>query len=270
MRAALVAEYRKITTTRLWWVLLIVMVGYMGFLSAIMGWGITQGQVTTDVGGSDEPVVLAADAVVRAVYTIAVSFGYVFPLLVGALTMSAEFRHKTITPTFLAEPRRSVVLGAKLAAAGAVGVLFGLAGTLASAGAGAGVLGLLGEPTFLDVGSTWRVLGQSALALAVWALVGVGIGTLLTNQVAVVVVVLAFTQFVEPVLRFVLVLTSWGEGVAKFLPGAAGEAISGGSFYSEAGLGQLLPWWQGLLVLLGYALIFAVIGRVTTLKRDIT
>jgi ABC-2 type transport system permease protein len=270
MRAALVAEYRKIVTTRLWWILLLVMVVYMAFLSAIMGWAISQGQVSSDLKGADGEVTLAADAVVRAVYTIAVSFGYVFPLLVGALTMSAEFRHKTITPTFLAEPRRSVVLTAKLASAGAVGLLFGVAGTLASAGAGAGVLALLDKPTFLDAGSTWRILGQSSLALAVWALVGVGVGTVLTNQVAVVVVLLAFTQFVEPVLRFGLAVTSWGKDVARYLPGAAGEAISGGSFYAEAGAGTLLPWWQGLVVLLAYAALFAAIGRSTTLRRDIT
>ncbi len=270
MGAALLAEYRKIVTTRLWWILLLVMAVYMGFISAVMAWAVSQGDVTTNAGGQSEPVVLAADAVVRSVYTITVSFGYVFPVIVGALAMSSEFRHKTVTPTFLAEPRRSVVLGAKLAAAGAVGLLFGVVGTLASAGVGAAVLGILGKPTYLDVASTWRTLGLSVVALAVWSLVGVGFGTLVTNQVAVIVALLAFTQFVEPVARFVLVLTSWGKSVAKFLPGAAGEGISGGSFYSEAGLASLLPSWAALLVLLGYAVAFAVIGRLVTLRRDIT
>lgn len=270
MGTALLAEYRKIVTTRLWWILVLVMAVYMGLISAVMAWAISQGDVTTNAGGRTEPSALAADAVVRSVYTITVSFGYVFPMVVGALTVSGEFRHKTITPTFLAEPRRSVVLGAKLAAAGAIGLLFGIVGTLASAGVGAAVLGILGKPTYLDVASTWRTLGLSVVALAVWSLVGVGFGTVVTNQVAMIVALLAFTQFVEPVARFVLALTSWGKSVAKFLPGAAGEGISGGSFYSEAGLASLLPSWAALLVLLGYAAVFAVIGRLTTLRRDIT
>ncbi len=270
MRAALVAEYRKIVTTRMWWILLLVMAVYMGFISAIMAWAISQGGITSNLNGQEEQITLAADAVVRSVYTITVSFGYVFPVIIGALTMAGEFRHKTITPTFLAEPRRSVVLGAKLAAAGAVGIVFGLVGTLASAGAGSAVLAILGKPTYLDVASTWRTLGLAVVALAVWSLVGVGFGTVVTNQVAVIVALLAFTQFLEPVARFVLVLTSWGKDVAKFLPGAAGEGISGGSFYSETGIADLLPAWAALLVLVGYAAVFALVGRLTTLRHDIT
>ena len=43
MRAALVTEYRKLVTTRLWWILLLAMVVYMAFLSAVLGWGVSQG-----------------------------------------------------------------------------------------------------------------------------------------------------------------------------------------------------------------------------------
>jgi len=243
MRAALVTEYRKLVSTRLWWILLLAMVVYMAFLSAVLGWGISQAGglsgTTSDTAGS---VDTAPDAVVRAVYTIAVTFGYVFPLIVGALAVAAEFRHQTITPTLLAEPRRTVLVSAKVVAAAVLGLVYGVVGTLAAVGAGAAVLTALGKPTFLDSAATWRTIALSALALALWAVVGVGLGTVLTNQVAVIVVALAFTQFVEPVVRFVLSLTSWGHGVAAYLPGAAGEAISGGSFYSESGVGTLLEW----------------------------
>jgi ABC-2 type transport system permease protein len=271
MRAALVTEYRKLVTTRLWWILLLAMIAYMAFLAALLAWGVSEGGgMAGSADGGSEDLALTPEGVTRAVYSIAVTFGYVFPLVVGALTYPAELRHQTITPTFLAEPRRTVVLVAKLVSGTALGLVFGVAGTAASVGAGAAVLGLLGQPTFLDVPGTWRTLALSAVALALWAFVGVALGTVLTNQVAVVVVVLAFTQFVEPVLRFALSMTSWGAGVASFLPGAAGEAVSGGSFYSESGLGELLPWWQGLLVLLGYGVLFAVVGRFTRLRRDIT
>ncbi|MET0789098.1 MAG: ABC transporter permease [Cellulomonas sp.] len=270
MRTALVTEYRKLVTTRLWWILLLAMVVYMAFLSAVLGWGISQGGGMAGTTGGADDVVLEPDAVVRAVYTIAVTFGYVFPLVVGALSVASEFRHQTITPTLLAEPRRTLLLSAKLVAAAVLGLVYGLVGTLAAVGAGAGVLTLLGKPTFLGDASTWRTIALSALALALWAVVGVGFGSVLTNQVAVIVVVLAFTQFVEPVLRFVLSLTSWGPGIAAYLPGAAGEAVSGGSFYSETGVGTLLEWWQGALVLLAYGVGLAAIGRVTTFRRDIT
>ncbi|GEK22839.1 ABC transporter permease [Cellulomonas xylanilytica] len=270
MRAALVTEYRKLVTTRLWWILLLCMAVYMAFLAAAVGWGVSQGNAMGSSPGSDEQLALAPDAVVRTVYTIAVTFGYVFPLLVGALAVASEFRHQTITPTLLAEPRRTVLVSAKVISAGVLGLVFGLVGTLAAVGAGAAVLTLLDQPTFLDEASTWRSIALSVLALALWAVVGVGFGSVLTNQVAVIVVVLAFTQFVEPVLRFVLALTSWGADVAAYLPGAAGEAVAGGSFFSESGVSSLLEWWQGALVLLAYGVGLAAIGRVTTFRRDIT
>ena len=58
MRAALVTEYRKLVTTRLWWILLLCMVVYMAFLSAVLGWGISQGggmaSTGPDGGGQDD------------------------------------------------------------------------------------------------------------------------------------------------------------------------------------------------------------------------
>jgi ABC-type transport system involved in multi-copper enzyme maturation permease subunit len=270
MRAALVAEYRKLVTTRLWWVLLVVMAGYMAFLAGILAWALSQGAMAS--GGQDTgPVDLSTESIVRSVYTVTVSLGYVFPLLVGALLVTAEYRHHTLTPTLLAEPSRDRVVAAKLAVGAALGLFFGLVGTAVSTGVGAAVLALLHRPTGLDEGSTWRTLGLSVVALGVWALIGVALGTVITNQVAVIVVGLAFTQFLEPVLRTVLALTSWGKGIGKFLPGSAGEAITGGSLYATGGLAELLShWWAGLLVLLGYAAVLVVIGRLTTLRRDVT
>lgn len=268
MRAAVVSEYRKLVTTRLWWILLVVMVAYMAVLAAGMAWILSQGQATSGTG--DESVALSPEEVVRTAYTIAVSLGYVFPLVVGALSYPSEVRHSTLTPTYLSEPRRGVVLRAKLVSGGLLGVVFGLAGTLGCVAAGAGVLALLDEPTFLGELATWRTIGLSSLALALWALLGVAIGTVVTSQVAVVVGALAFTQFVEPIARLVLTQTPWGADVAAYLPGAAGEAVSGGSFYAATGMSTLLPWWQGLLVLVGYVVVLSLIGRATTLRRDIT
>jgi hypothetical protein len=127
----------------------------------------------------------------------------------------------------------------------------------------------MGEPTLLADSGTWRTVALSVVALTLWALVGVGFGSVLTNQVAAIVVLLAFTQFVEPILRILLAQFDATSAVSKFLPGAAGEAIAGSSFYSSSGLAQLLPAWQGALVLLAYAVVLVLIGRLTTFRRDI-
>ncbi|WP_341359036.1 ABC transporter permease [Georgenia sp. M64] len=272
MRAALVTEYRKLVTTRLWWVLLASMAAYMAFLAGVMAFALVQDPESIGgAPGAGPGAPMAPEQVAGTIYTLATSLGYVFPVVVGALSMTGEFRHQTITPSLLAEPRRTVLLGAKMLSCVVVGLLFGLVGTGATVGAGAATLALLGEPTYLSDPAVLRSAGLSVLALAVWTVVGVGFGTWLTNQVVVIVVLLAFTQFVEPVLRLVLGQFAWADGISKYLPGAAGEAITGSSFYADSGMAAgLLPSWAGLLVLLGYAVLFAVLGRLTSLRRDIT
>jgi ABC-2 type transport system permease protein len=271
VRDTLRSEYRKLVTTRSWWVLLLVMALYMVFLGAVMAFAFTLG----DAGGTggattDLPQGLDAASVATAVYTLAASLGYVFPVLVGALSVTGEARYRTLTPTLLAEPGRTRLVGAKLLASVPLGVLFGVVGVGATVAAGASVLALRGEATLLTDPDMLRTLVRTALALTVWCVVGVGFGCALPNQVVAIVVLLAFTQFVEPLLRVLLVQVDALSGVARFLPGAAGEAISGGSFYSTSGLGDLLVPWQGALVLLGYALVLAALGRMTTFRRDIT
>lgn len=121
----------------------------------------------------------------------------------------------------------------------------------------------------LDDADVLRSIGLSIVAMAAWMLVGVGFGSVITNQVAAIVTVLGWTQLVEPILRLALGFWEPAAPIARFLPGAAGEALAGGSFYSTTGLSDLLPAWAGLLVLLGYGAIAAGIGWLTTLRRDV-
>ena len=46
----------------------------------------------------------------------AASFGGVIVLIIGILIMGGEFRHGTVTSTFLISPKRGRVVGAKLVA----------------------------------------------------------------------------------------------------------------------------------------------------------
>lgn len=270
MTAALRTEWRKIATTRVWWITAGVMFIYMAAMGAIMAASFVLGMSSEQaVVPGGEAMVLDARDVASSVYTLAVALGYIFPALLGALTITAEFRYRTITPTLLAEPRRGLVLSAKLAAVLPFGAVVALAGVAGAVAGGAATLGLMGEPTFLDDAAMWRTIVLSVLALVLWSLVGVGFGSVLTNQVAAIVVLLVFTQFVEPILRILLAQFDATEAVSKFLPGAAGEAIAGSSLYVSSGLANLLLPWQGVLVLLAYALVLVAIGRVTTFRRDI-
>src|SRR5690625_6213145 len=98
--------------------------GYMAFMAATLGFALN---FDPEMAGASEGMA-APDArdIATSVYTLAPAFGYVFPLIVGAISVTAEFRHQTITPTLLAEPRRSTVMGAKLISALPVGLVIGL------------------------------------------------------------------------------------------------------------------------------------------------
>ena len=267
MRAALLAEHRKLVSTRLWWILLLLMAAYLAFLAAVIAFS-----VTVEVGsGAAAPGVPGASGreAAEIVYSLINAIGYVFPLVVGSLMVTAEFRHGTISQSLLVEPRRGVLLGAKLVVGFALGLLYGVVAALAVVAGGAPVLAGVGDGAFLGDPVVLRLLLYGVLVTALWAVIGVAFGSVTTNQVAAIVVIVAFTQFVEPIARLGLGSVDAVAGVSSYLPGAAADAVIGASFFASIGSGELLPRWAGLLVLLAYAVVLAVVGRLTTLRRDL-
>ena len=271
---AIGAEFAKIFTTRMWWVLALILFVYIGLLAgglaAFFGWLVANPEESGAGGATAIPP--EAD-LAGLMYSFATSVGYVFPVLLGALAITSEFRHQTLTPTFLANPHRAVVLWAKFAALFVVGgVVFGVIGWVASIGPAAGALALSDLDPALDDPDTWAMVGRGILAMALWAAVGVGLGALVPNQVAAIVIVIAFTQFVEPILRLVATLNDVTAEIGKYLPGAASDALVGASFYSIAamGSGEILEWWQGGLVLAAIAVATTLIGYFTSWRRDVT
>ncbi len=271
--AALRAEFSKIFTVRLWWVLLIVLAAYVGFTAGLLAFvfGGLGDQLSTS--GSNATQIPEA-ALPPVIYSIASSIGYVFPVLFGTLATTSEFRYQTLTPTFLATPRRGVVLGAKFVSLALVGAGYGIVALLTSVGIGSSILAATGHNTGLGDSDTWLLLARIVLAMAIWAIIGVGLGALIPNQVAAIVIVLAFTQLVEPVLRTVATIWDWAASIGQYLPGAASDALVGSSIFtslgSATGQTQSLEWWAGGLVLIAYAIVAGVLGYFTSWRRDVT
>jgi ABC-2 type transport system permease protein len=263
---AVSAEFTKILTTRLWWVLALILFGYVGFSAVAIAFFLSLPQ--------DGAALPFPDDLAPLVYSMATATGYVFPVIFGAMSITSEVRHRTLGTVFLATPNRSVVLAAKAVAGLVVGAVFGVISLLASVGLGAPVLAATGQETLLGDNDTWLMLGRIVLAMALWGLVGVGLGVLIPSQIGSIVTIIAFTQFVEPILRTAAAFADWLGDVAKFLPGAAGDALVGASFFTVfAGAGggaTPLEWWQGCLVLAAYAVVLGAVGAATTWRRDVT
>ena len=271
---AIGSEFQKVFTTRMWWLIAILLAAYValmaGGLGAFFGWASANPDAAASAGGNT--TLPPGLDLAPLIYSFASSIGYVFPVLLGALAVTGEFRHKTLTPTFLAEPHRTEVLSAKFLSQLVVGAGLGVVAFAVSVGAGAAALAGFGFDTGLDSSDIWALIGRGILAMALWGAIGVGLGVLVTNQVAAIVIVIAFTQFVEPVLRLAASLSDVTANIGKFLPGAASDALVGASFYNIASLGssEMLEWWQGGLVLLGIAVAATVIGGATTWRRDVS
>jgi ABC-2 type transport system permease protein len=268
------SELTKQFTTSMWWMLALVLFFYVGATAS--GLAATFGAIDSGAIGSEamNGPALPAEALPPVIYSLATAVGYVFPLLIGTLLVSGEFRHKTLTPTFLATPRRGVALGGKVVAGIVMGALYAALAIVAAVGPGAGVLAGFGVDTQLAESDTWAFIGRMAIALVLWTLIGIGAGSLIRNQVAAVVGVLAFTQFIEPILRTVGAFVEGLSDVTKYLPGAASDALVGASIFTsiggDAATGTELEWWVGGLLLLAYALVFLLLGWVFSWRRDVS
>jgi ABC-2 type transport system permease protein len=110
-------------------------------------------------------------------------------------------------------------------------------------------------------GDNLRVLLSSGLALVIYAIIGVGIGALLRNQVGAIVGSLVYLFVVEQVIRSIPATS----GAYQWMPGGALEAMTA-TFQGP----DLLEAWQGGLLLLGYGLVAAVLGTFLAVRRDIS
>lgn len=185
--------------------------------------------------------------------------GALFAALLGALSVTSEFRHGTIRPTFLVTPRRGSVLVAKVAASTFAGAVFGLVASASAVAVGAVVLQQRDIGLRLDGGDIVLLVAGSAAAGALWAAIGVGVGAVVRRQVPAVVGIAAWLLFVEGVLAG----DALDLDISRYAPGAAAEALSGQD------PGTLLAPAAGAVVLAVYAVGAVVAGLLATDRRDV-
>jgi ABC-2 type transport system permease protein len=247
VRAQLRAELLKQRSTTTSLGLLAGMLSLVLFAVLVHGLGLPAENVS---GGSDQLMVFGRGEFL----------GALFAALVGALSITSEFRHGTIRPTFLITPRRGRVVAAKVWASTLIGCAFGLAASALAAGVGAAALRLRGIDVRLDGGDYALLLAGGAGAAALWAAIGVGLGALLRNQVPTLVGICSWLLFVEGLLVGDIAGIS---DVGRFAPGALGEAISGQD------PDTLLAPGLAAVLLTVYAAAAAIAGSLSIARRDV-
>jgi ABC-type transport system involved in multi-copper enzyme maturation permease subunit len=126
-------------------------------------------------------------------------FTSAFILLLGAIGITGEWRHRTITGSILAAPDRVRLLAAKTFAYALVGVVLSLAVTAAIMLTGTLILESRDQPT-LDLAGLADLLWRNLAVAALLGALGVAVGALVRNQVATVVGLLVLGLAVEPAL----------------------------------------------------------------------
>jgi ABC-type transport system involved in multi-copper enzyme maturation permease subunit len=190
------------------------------------------------------------------------SIGVLFAALLGAISITAEVRHGTIRPTFLATPRRERVIIAKVAASALAGVGIGMLAQALTALVEAAGLSARGVDIELDAGDYAQLLAGGAVAAALFAAIGVGVGAIVRNQVAAVLGLCVWLLFIEPILLGDL------PNAGKFAPGASAGALAGAIQTQIAS--DLVAPALGALLLIAYAAAASAAGAIATVRRDVT
>jgi ABC-2 type transport system permease protein len=240
------SEFRKLSTVRSPWLLLaagplLVVAGVTGLVQS---------------GGN------VHDPAVQGKALAHVALAALFTLIFGIFAVAGEYRHGTMTDTFLSTPSRGRVLAAKLAVYGSIGAAAGLVSAAVAVAVTATWWSAKGGSVHLSAAGSWRTLAGGVAVNVAFAAIGVGVGALLRNLAVAIAATLAWIALVEGIAGQLA-----GAGLARWLPFSASQALGR---VNLTGTARLLPQWGGGLVLAGYAIAFAAAAMVTTLRRDVT
>jgi ABC-type transport system involved in multi-copper enzyme maturation permease subunit len=279
MTGVIRSEIRKVFTTRLWWGMALGMAVLAALIA--LGFAFLVGSSAATQGASDQgnPFVKMTVGTAQLIYNAGLvqQMTTLFPLALGTLLITSEYRHKTISATFLSTPNRWVVMLTKMVAVAVIGAVYAVVHAAASIAGAAPILAWVKhQPTMLDNAEVWKSLGIGIIAFVVWTLFGFGIGMLIRNQIAAVLIGVGVAFVVQIALNIIFSVKEWYSAM-KWIPGnlTANMLITSdptqGQQVDPATAAQYFDhWWQAALVLLIYAAVLAVLGAFLTTRRDVT
>ena len=257
MTAAIRVELYKIVTTRMTYGFAGIAVGLTALVTAVL---------SAQAGSSSMVPSLATAAGLRDIVTNT-GFAMLTAAVFGATVSSGEFRHKTITDTYLDQPGRVRVMAAKTIAACLAGAAFGAVAAAVATGMGLMAASGKGYHIALAGGDFARYAAGAVLGAALLAAVGAVIGSLISGQIGAIVTVFVWCLAVEQILA------GLSTSAARFLPLIGAMTMAGAD--SRAGMPPLpdgihpLPF-GAMAGLLAAVLVLLAVITAHRLDRDIT
>lgn len=188
----------------------------------------------------------------------ATSMGPLLALVLGVLVLTGEQHHATLSATLLQTPVRVRLVAAKAVVASLAGLVLGTLGLLTTLAVGVPTGAVRLDLLNPDIVS--RALGLLA-GYPVYAVLGVGVGALLTySQPVAVLLPLAWLLVMED-----MVVGAIDRHLLPWTVAGATEALG-----NAGDVADVLPVWAGAAVLVGYTMVALVAGAVRVDRADIT
>lgn len=195
--------------------------------------------------------------------------GYIFALILGISLMAGEYQSGMATTTFLATPQRGRVVWVKFLTASFGGTIIMYVSTWL--GAYAAWYGMRAYPHVAPSGSLFvNIALTPIISGSVLAIIGVSIGTLIRNVRIATTGALIWMMVIER-----LIVIFWPTG-GKWLPTGAivgmfnlKLTLRSSNSALNFNMSNYFNATTSIALLLGYAILFALLGRAFSLKRDI-
>ena len=199
-----------------------------------------------------------------------IGFALLMSWVLGVTVSSGEFRHRTATLTYLAEPRRTRVLAAKAVAAGAVGAVFGAIGVALTTGVSLAFVAGHGYPVALAGTTIARYAIGAVIGSALIAALGVALGSLIRAQLGAVVAILLWGFFAESTLSTQI------NAIGPYLPFTAATTL-GGARLATGGFGfpntssaTPLPFLATVALLAAITVAVSALASRSAVAADVT
>lgn len=248
------AEFRKLRTTQVWFWMLLLCVGL-----AILGVSATIASQKTDL----DLAIHLRDVMVAP----SAADTYIPLFVLGVLSVTTEYRYQTITPTVLATPSRWKLITAKLISYAIVGVVYALICLLVQLAIA--LPWISARHVHFKFSHQLGPLLAVFAVLALFALVGLGTGALLKNQIVAVTVGVIFILAITPLLLIIPGV----KYVYPYLPSGAVNSITTDPHNHDDRVinhVHLIAPGAGVAVLLAWGLVLAILGAGLTMNRDIS
>jgi ABC-type transport system involved in multi-copper enzyme maturation permease subunit len=250
------SEFTKIRSVRsTYWTMLVLFVITIG-IGALVSWltGSHWDQASASQRASFNPTSNSL---------VGLFFGQFVIVVLGSMTITAEYSTGMIRTSLTSMPRRGVFYVAKAAVFTVIALIIGEIASFVAFFLGQVLLGTapVHISTTLSSPHVLRAVVGGGLFVAVCGLFAFGIGTMVRHTAAAISIAIGVLFVVPIIVNFLP--SSWNNDILRFLPSEGGQAI-----WRTTQAAHEWPAWGEFSVFLAYTAAVLIAGYILFRKRD--